>query len=265
MKKSIIKNLIAGTLFIYLPFQSMAWGLLGHRIVGEIASSYLTSKASREIKRILGNESIAMASNWPDFIKSDTNYRYLNEWHYIDIPKGTPDAGLAAAFQKDTAANALNRLNFLVSQLKNKSLPQKEKQMYLRLLIHIVGDIHQPFHVSAEGDRGGNDIKVTWFNEPSNIHTVWDSKFIEGQQLSYTEYTKAINFATPDQKNQLQKASILDWLIESYKLSEALHTELKEPNTKLGYGYNFNHLQTLNDQLLKGGVRLAGLLNEIFG
>ena len=265
MKKLYVKTLFTVLLFLYLPYQSMAWGMNGHRIVGEIANSYLSSKASKAIKKILGNESIAMASNWPDFIKSDSNYRYLNEWHYIDVPKGVNNSNIAAALNSDTTVNAYNRLIFLIGQLKNKNLPQSEKLMYLRLVIHIVGDMHQPFHVGGEGDRGGNDIKVTWFNEPSNIHTVWDSKLIEYQQLSFTEYTKAINFTTAIQRAQWQKAPITDWLSESYKLSELLHDELKTPNQKLGYQYNFKYLDTLDEQLLKGGVRLAGLLNEIFG
>ena len=54
-----------------IPMQTIAWGLLGHRVVGEIAESYLKKKTSREIKIILGNESLAMASNWADFIKSE--------------------------------------------------------------------------------------------------------------------------------------------------------------------------------------------------
>jgi hypothetical protein len=265
MKLLPVKTLLIAFLFLYIPHRSFAWGMTGHRIVGEIATSYLSSKAAREIKKILGNESIAMASNWPDFIKSDTNYKYLDAWHYIDIPKTGDNAKLAAAFKKDTSANALNRLDFLVTQLKNKDLPQNEKLMYLRLVIHIVGDIHQPFHVSADGDRGGNDIKVLWFNDPSNIHSVWDSKLIDFQQLSYTEYTKAINYTTPMQKKLWQQSSITDWLSESYQVSEVLHNELREPNQKLSYVYNFNHLKTLNEQLLKGGVRLAGLLNQIFG
>ncbi|HEX8460105.1 MAG TPA: S1/P1 nuclease [Segetibacter sp.] len=265
MKKFVFKTLIAAILFLYLPYQSMAWGMLGHRIVGEIANSYLTSKASREIKKILGNESIAIASNWPDFIKSDSNFKYLNAWHYLDVEKGVANANMAAVFNKDTTINAYNRLNFLVAQLKDKKLPQDQKLMYLRLVIHIVGDLHQPFHVSGEGDRGGNDIKVLWFNDPSNIHTVWDSQLIEYQQLSYTEYTKVINFTTADQRAKWQSAPVTDWLTESYNLSLVLHDELKQPNQKLSYQYNFKHVDTLNEQLLKGGVRLAGLLNEIFG
>src|SRR5438309_1969492 len=74
--------------FFYLPLSSMAWGILGHRIVGQIADSYLNPKARAAIQAILGNESMAMASNWADFIKSDTSYRYLNAWHYADFPVG---------------------------------------------------------------------------------------------------------------------------------------------------------------------------------
>ena len=252
-------------LFFYLPYKSFAWGMLGHRIVGEIASTYLTSKASKEIKKILGNESVAMASTWADFIKSDTTFKYLNEWHYADFDKGLNAAQMQAALQKDTAIDAYTRLNFLISKLKNKDLPQNEKVMYLRLLIHIVGDIHQPFHVSANGDRGGNDLKVTWFGQSSNIHRVWDEQLIEGQELSYTEYTKAINFTTSKQRTAWQKLPLSNWFFDSYSLSEALHRELNKPDIKLSYQYSFLHLNTLNEQLLKGGVRLAGLLNDIFG
>ena len=69
-----IKQLILCSAFIYIPYASMAWGMLGHRIVGEIADSYLSPKARLAIKDILGDESMAMASNWADFIKSEPSY-----------------------------------------------------------------------------------------------------------------------------------------------------------------------------------------------
>lgn len=257
-------KVVAMVMFIYLPAKSFAWGMLGHRIVGEIASGYLTSGASKQIKKILGNESIAIASTWADFIKSDSNYRYLNQWHYVDVDKGLNAKQFVDELQKDTTANAYTKINFLIAQLKDKDLRMSDKRIYLRLLIHIVGDIHQPFHVSAKGDIGGNDIRVSWFGQSSNIHRVWDEQLIESQELSYTEYTKAINFTTAKQRSALQTTPLTSWMFESYVVSEKLHDELKGADLKLGYAYIFNHLQTVNDQLLKGGVRLAGLLNEIF-
>ncbi len=74
---SIIKKVIILSLFFPQPIKSMAWGMTGHRIVGEIAESYLTPNAKKEVLKILGTQSLAMASNWADFIKSDSTYDSL--------------------------------------------------------------------------------------------------------------------------------------------------------------------------------------------
>jgi hypothetical protein len=54
------------------------------------------------------------------------------------------------------------------------------------------------------------------------------------------------------------------WLYESYQMAEKIYADIKEPDQKLDYTYNFKYVATVNEQLLKGGVRLAGMLNEIF-
>jgi len=262
--KVIPKIIFFSSLFC-LPFYSFGWGVLGHRIVGQIAESYLTPKAKIEIQKILGTESIAMASNWADFIKSDSSYKYLDPWHYIDFQKGLNYEQFKEVLKKDTAVDAYTKLNFLITELKKKSLMKEKKRMYLRLLIHIVGDVHQPLHVSPAGTSGGNDIKVQWFSTSSNLHRVWDSDLIDMQQLSYTEYTNYINHTTLAARKQLQADPISKWLFESYTIAQELHEEIKENNPRLGYRYNYDHIHSLNVQLLKGGVRLAGLLNELFG
>jgi hypothetical protein len=260
-----IKKYILFFFLFALPFYSLAWGVLGHRIVGEIADSYLTAKTKAEIKKILGNESIAMASNWGDFIKSDSSYDYLYNWHFINFPGDLDSQELQTYLGKDTVTDVYTRINFLIKELKNKQLPVEQKRMYLRLLIHLVGDAHQPLHAGHKEDLGGNRVKVLWFNNPSNLHSVWDESLVNLQQLSYTEYTRAINFTTAAQRLSWQKQTISQWIIESYQIAEKLYDEIKEENQKLGYRYNFVHINTVNDRLLKGGVRLAGLLNQIFG
>ena len=255
------------TLFVTLciPFRSLAWGQTGHRIIGQIADSYLNAKAKAAIKKILGTESIAMACNWADFIKSDSNYKYLDSWHYVNYEKNLSYDQFKEVLKKDTAVDACTKLNFLIKELKNKSLAQDKKLMYLRLLIHIVGDIHQPLHVSPVGTTGGNDIKVQWFNTLSNLHRVWDSDMIDQQQLSYTEYVAAINHTTPGQRKTWQSQPRSQWFFESYSIAQNLHNEITETNPRLSYRYIFDHIATANERMLKGGVHLAGLLNEIFG
>ena len=259
-----VKKIILFAAFVYLPFTTMAWGLLGHRIVGQIADSYLTKNAKKAIAEILGTESVAMASNWPDFIRSDPSYNYLSPWHYINLKGGQGIDSVKVYLDADTATDAYTKINFLVAQLKNKSLEQSKKEIYLRLLIHIVGDVHQPLHTGRLEDLGGNKVKILWMGAPGNLHTLWDSQLINFQQLSYTEYATAINHTTKESRKALQEQPVSSWILESYQLSEKIYGDIKEPDQKLDYLYNFKYLDTVNNQLLKGGVRLAGLLNEIF-
>ncbi|RYE07035.1 MAG: S1/P1 Nuclease [Sphingobacteriaceae bacterium] len=250
--------------FLYLPMKSMAWGMLGHRVVGQIADSYLSKKARKNIALILGDESVAMASTWADFIKSDRNYNYLSSWHYIDFDQQMAYPEMQSFLKLDTAVNAYTKLNMIIAQLKNKNLEQSKKQMYLRLLIHIVGDVHQPMHTAHTADKGGNDVKLFWFNKPTNLHALWDSEMIDDQQLSYTEYAAWVNHSTTEQRNALQHDAISKWLYETSQISEKLYSEIK-PEAHLTYRYTFDHLAIANQQLLKGGIRLAGILNELFG
>jgi len=47
-------------------------------------------------------------------------------------------------------------------------------------------------------------------------------------------------------------------------ITEKIYADIKEPYQKLDYKYNYDYLDILNRQLLKGGVHLAGLLNKIY-
>ncbi len=261
--KNVFKKILLLGFFFYLPFTTMAWGMLGHRIIGQIADSYLNANTKNAIYKILGTESVAMASNWPDFIKSDTGFAYLSPWHYVNIKAGMTMEEVNSFLDKDTAVDAYTKINFLVKQLKNKKLPATSKVFYLRLFIHIVGDIHQPLHIGRLDDLGGNKIKVSWFFAASNLHRVWDEQLINFQQLSYTEYTKAINYTTAMQRQKWQKQNLKEWMYQSYQLAENIYADI-QPDDKLDYLYNFKFINILNTQLLKGGVHLAGILNEIF-
>jgi hypothetical protein len=264
MKLKSLKKLAIALAIIYAPMQSMAWGTNGHRITGQIAENHLTPKARAAVKAILGYESIAMASTWADFIKSDPSYSYLYNWHFVDFDRPMSYPEMVEYLNHDTNPNAYNKLEFLIDELKKPSTTKENKLLYLRLLIHIMGDIHQPMHTGHASDKGGNDVKVNWFSKPTNLHSIWDSELIDFQQLSYTEYVKAIDHPTDTQIKEWQAGPVSQWIFESSNLAAQLYTDINAGDT-LNYKYNFTHLDILNQQLLKGGIRLAGLLNQIFG
>jgi hypothetical protein len=263
-----MKVRILGFVFVsivaFFPADTLAWGTLGHRIIGGIAEQYISEKTKSEIRKLLGNESLAMASNWADLIKSDRVYNYLDPWHYINIRSGLSEPELYNYLRSETSPNLYNRLQFIIKELKSNRLTTDRRAFYLKLLIHFIGDAHQPMHAGRPEDRGGNKIKVYWFGEQTNVHRVWDEHLIELQQLSFTEYIAAINFVSPGQKQSWQSVPSRQWVYESYLLAQKIYSSTKAED-KLGYAYNYSFVQILNGQLLKAGVRLAAVLNDIFG
>lgn len=248
---------------IGLPLNSSAWGMLGHRIVGQIAESYLSKKAKRGVLSVLGSESLAMAANWADFVKSDPAYKHLDSWHYVNLPAGLEQQGVFDFLASSKEANVYNKVPEMVAVLKNKQSTAEEKKIAMRLLIHFAGDLNQPMHTARKEDLGGNKVYVTWFGERSNLHRVWDSDLIEYQQLSYTEYASAINHPLKDQLKTWQQYSLRDFVYGSYQACNAIYAKITMDD-KLGYRYNYDFVELLNTQLLKGGVCLANILNDIY-
>ncbi|MBP8067741.1 MAG: S1/P1 Nuclease, partial [Pedobacter sp.] len=80
---------------------------------------------------------------------------------------------------------------------------------------------------------------------------------------SYTEYAKAINHPTVAEFTTWQKASLKECLFESYQICNKIYAGTKSDD-KLSYRYNFDWIATVNQQLLKGGIRLAKILNDIY-
>ncbi len=259
----IKKVCISVALIAYLPLNAAAWGQTGHRVVGQIADYYLTAKARKAVKQVLGEESLAICSNWPDFIKSDTSYNYLSSWHYVNIPGGLDQNGVFNFLDTDKEANVYNKIPEMIAILKNKQSTVDQQRMAMRLLVHFLGDIHQPMHTARREDLGGNKVNVTWFGQRSNLHRVWDEELIDRQQLSYTEYAAAINHPTKEQFTKWSHDSLKETVYESYQACNKIYDQTKADD-KLGYRYNFDFIDLLNQQLLKGGVRLAQIINDIY-
>jgi hypothetical protein len=246
-------------LALVVSYQALPWGQTGHRVVGLIAEQHLTKKAKKNLTKVLGNETLAEVSNYMDFIKSDRSYNHMNPWHYCTIPDGqtyeeagTPDEG-----------DVIVTLKRVIEELKAKQFTDEDEAFALKMLVHLVGDIHQPLHVGNGTDKGGNDVDVKYFNSNRNLHSVWDSGIIDRQQLSYTEYTDWVNHPTESQIADWQDDSILDWAYES--MNHRLQVYDIPENKNLWYPYNYNNIDLVNQRLLQAGIRLAGILNEIYG
>lgn len=266
MRKKLFAGLLLGLIIPLLPMATFAWGPTGHRVVADIAYAHLNKKARKAITEIIGRQSLAMIANWPDFIKSDTSHLYdhTTSWHYLDFPASCNRPAFDSLLKTFTGENLYTQTLAMMEQLKNRQLSREQKEFALSFLVHMIGDMHMPLHVGRDEDWGGNKINVWWFDRPSNLHRVWDEQLIEFQQLSYTEYSAALNIADDAQVARLQSGNITDWMFESHLLADKIYNGTPS-GSKLSYRYNFDFVHDLNQQLLKGGLRLAKLLNEVLG
>jgi len=253
-----IKHFLFGALLL-LPCSVWSWGPIGHRVVGQIAENHLSKKVRKQVARILGPEDLAMVSTWMDFVRSDPAYNFMSPWHYVSIPDGQTYQDITPPQQGDVIAT----IERLIQELKTKQFTHGDEAFALKCLVHLVGDIHQPLHVGRAEDRGGNDIRLRWFREETNLHRLWDTHLIDHQQLSYTEFTKWIDHASKDQVSQWQSQGVRVWAQESMDYRSKVY-ELPEDGY-ISYRYNFEHIGFVKLRLLQAGIRLAGILNDIYG
>ena len=235
------------------------WGATGHRVVGEIANEYLSGKAKRAIKKLLKRESLAFTSTFADDIKSDKRYNEFYTWHYINMPM---DVNYEDS-KKNPEGDLVTGINYCIKVIKDDTSNVDDKAFYLKLLIHFIGDLHQPMHVGLEEDRGGNDFKVQWFYKDSNLHRVWDSEMIEDYDMSYSELAENADFLIKTEIKNIQKGSIIDWVNETHALTRQVYDNVK-PDDNLRYSYSYDNFKTVRSQLQIAGIRLAKILNELF-
>lgn len=246
-------------LLLYLTSITFDWGATGHRVIGEVAAQHISKKTAKVIDDLLEGASLAYVSVFADDIKSDDRYQAFFSWHFANI---NIDENYNSS-SKNPKGDVVQAVEICVRKLKSKTTPRAEKQFYLKLLVHFIGDLHQPMHLAKKEDKGGNKIKIKWFGKSSNLHRLWDSDMINSSQFSYTELAQNLPLITPKALEQMKSSSLSFWISETHELTKKVYQELpKKPN--LGYKYQYDNFDLLRLQLLRAGVRLAALLEDIF-
>lgn len=234
------------------------WGSTGHRALAEVASFYLTENAKNKINEILDGETIVTVSMYADDIRSDNRYDKYYDWHFINMELDE-DYEDAVPSEKGDVFIAINKC---LDILESDSLTDSDKSFYLKLLIHFIGDLHQPMHIGRYEDRGGNRVYVKWFGRNSNLHRVWDSEMINGYNMSYSELAK--NLSTPENLEiEFERDDLIDWVNETHSYTRKIYNDVSIDDN-LGYEYQYQNFQTVREQILKGGLRLASVLNYLF-
>lgn len=256
---------IAAITLLLLARTCFAWGGEGHRIVGSIAAAQLDKQTAKAVAELLDDQTVADAACWADEVRSDRQYDWIKPLHYINVPRGATSVDM----QRDGAKGeqVVSSIAKYRDILKDTSRPKAERAEALKLLLHFVGDVHQPMHVSFKEDLGGNKLTVTSFGKKSNMHKVWDTDLIQRRlrdtKGGWATMSADLRQAISDDQRKAWAASTnpLDWANESFAITVQLYA-MAPGNDGVNDDYYKQWSPTLNARLQAAGVRLGALLND---
>lgn len=256
-----MKKIVVIVLLAVFALPTLAWGPRGHRIIAEVAYNHMTKRARQKVDAVLGTHGAVHWANWPDEIRSDTIYPDSYDWHFQDMNPGLSDSAVVAMltdYAKE-GGRLFEKTDSLIAVLRENP-GNKDALVFI---VHFMGDRFCPMHIAHMDDAGGNKVKMKWFGQNTNLHSVWDTKLIEYRGLSYTEYAAWLEDLYSREAKNIAAMSWPELTIRNYHLTCDIYTyqDTFDGNT---YYYAYRWVANMEWQLYAAGIRLAKLLNELY-
>lgn len=289
--RNVLLKVVATLLLLTVTSSAYAWGPTGHRVVAEIAQRHLTPAAQAKVSRLLDGRTLADVANWPDELRSDPRFDKYKPLHFATVKNGLTsyrDAEKArcgdlvvaidafAAFLRTGARESLYAVKALTDKSdgtgQNACNPQETEPLSpaeaLSFLVHLMGDLHQPLHVGGT-DQGGNLVSVNWMDRwKTNLHSTWDDEMVDFERLDYKEYARFLDRASEADASRWLSGDTISYADEAIAMRSKLYVfpdDSGKPEVhKISYKYIGAQRDRMRQQLLKGGLRLAAVLNSIF-
>lgn len=255
-----MKRLLIIPVAFFCAISAFGWGQKGHDVTASIAERHLTPAARAAVDSILDHRSMVYWANWLDNASHTPEYAYTKTWHYKNIDEGVRYEEAPA----NPAGDVVTAIKAQMEKLSDSSTSKAEAELAMKILVHLVGDMHQPLHMGHATDLGGNRVKVRYFGRDANLHGVWDTSLPESaHKWSFTEWADQIDRVDGDEAEAIVAGSVDDWAKESANTAAYVYM-----NTRSGDNLSYDEVAawapTIEVQFLRGGLRLAHLLNTLF-
>lgn len=256
-----------------------AWGAEGHRIVGLIADAEIGPKTRIAVRRILNGSTLADESTWMDEVRGSAAGRRMSKWHYVNQDLCTsPEHPICS---DGNCAPA--RIEWAVEVLRSaprSTSPSDQVQTALRVLIHLIGDVHQPLHAVDNHDGGGNDVLITnrscgsLTDRPGSsckLHAYWDSTLVKSLTRGATEVQRAHEWSASFSTPPADSSDPWVWARESHAISRqsvynfgpsACTAKLRAVTASTDYDRRASVI--VQQRLTSAGKRLARVLNSVY-
>lgn len=241
--------------FFSFSLPVLAWGPEGQTVTVALAEKYLTPQAKAQISKIMNGVSLASVATWADQAKQGQEWSRTASWHYIDREDSKVHK---EALNEPT--DVRDAITYCQEKLES-TISDNEKMVWLKFLVHFVGDLHQPMHVGNPADRGGNNTKISYKGKRVNLHALWDSVFIDEQKLDVNSYAEKLVRQSRPRKVLFETFNADVVIAENMNLRNYLYSFR---SGEIDSQYATKAFEVTDERLWTGGVRLASILNEIF-
>ena len=258
----------------------------GHESVARIAWEQMRPDTRRQVAALLRQgrlletpecpvSTIEQASVWADCIKPiGDRFAYVYSWHYQNVDVCKP-FDLKAACKDGNCVSAQIERNARL--LADPKVPVRERLMALALLVHFMGDLHQPMHAGDHQDLGGNKVAANYgiVGGRANLHSIWDGWLAERAISTPPSGPSAIlaQISVTD-RERIASGSVEDWSREMWGKARdlAYKTLVGDP---CGAGPVERPILTeaqvrelipeVRTDVAEGGIRLARLIDDALG
>ena len=289
--RNILLKFFVTLLLLTLASPTYAWGPTGHRVVAEIAQRHLTPAAQAKVSSLLDGRTLADVANWPDDLRSDPRFDKYKPLHFATVKDGVAsyrDSEKARCGDLVVAIDAFSaylrtgsrEALYAVKALSDKSdgtgpgacNPQETEPLTpaeaLSFLVHLMGDLHQPLHVGGT-DQGGNKVSVNWMDRwKSNLHSTWDDEMVDFERLDYTEFARFLDHVSEADASRWMSGDTISFADEAIAMRSKMYVFPDDSGKpvvhKISYQYVGAQRERMREQLLKGGLRLAAVINATF-
>lgn len=255
-----MKHFIITVAMLGASIAAFGWGQKGHDTVAFIAENHLTETTRAAVDSILDGKSPVYWANWLDNASHTPEYAYTKTWHYKNVDADRTYDDMPA----NPAGDAVTAIKQQIEKLSDPATTKAEAALALKILIHVTGDMHQPMHMGHATDLGGNRVKLKYFNRDKNLHGIWDTDLLESaHRWSYTEWQQQLDRLNDVDEALTVQGSVDDWARETMEITRRCY-DFFQPGINVSYNQIAYWAPTIEQQLLRGGLRLAHLLNTIY-
>ena len=266
--KKIITSVVA-LVALFGVQSAKAWGTWGHHAVAFIAEKHLTPEAKAQCERYL-QFSLPHYSSWQDYWRNSHPFEEITHWHMNRVDKDFMTVGTKGNVSRD-AVTQINRIVKEMEKGKYKQMSDSLVAVNLKLLIHMVGDMHCPCHMAYSKDflqqRGVKGVSIFVKGKKYDYHKFWDaSPQIMHPKWKADDYLKACDTYSPKQIKKISKGNVYKWSVDNAKREVVMFGfwERHEELTKMSKERRENINELMHTQLAYAGYRLAATLNKLF-